>query len=66
MGRIGQLEGQVKRLEQEKRRTQRLLLLTRKSLRAPLTTGHRGRWPNGRGVRYTQDGEFVGLLEPGS
>lgn len=45
MGRIGQLEGQVKRLEQEKRRAQRLLLLTRKSLRAPLTSGHRGRWP---------------------
>jgi len=48
MGRIGQLEAQVKRLEQEKRRTQRLLLLTRKSIRAPVSTGHRGRWPKAR------------------
>jgi hypothetical protein len=46
-GRIAQLEAQVKRLEQEKRRAQRLLLLTRKSIRAPVTTGHRGRWPKG-------------------
>jgi hypothetical protein len=44
MGRIAQLEEQVKRLEQDKRRAQRLLLLTRKSIRAPLKTGHRGRW----------------------
>lgn len=43
--RIETLEGQVSRLEQEKRRTQRLLLLTRKSIRAPVTTGRRGRPP---------------------
>lgn len=43
--RIAQLQAQVKRLEQEKRRAMRLLLLTRKSIRAPVTTGHRGRWP---------------------
>jgi hypothetical protein len=48
MGRIGQLEAQVKRLQQDKRRTERLLLLTRKSIRAPLTTSHRGRWPKPR------------------
>jgi polyhydroxyalkanoate synthesis regulator phasin len=43
--RIEALEAQVSRLEQEKRRTQRLLLLTRKSIRAPVTTGRRGRLP---------------------
>ena len=41
--RIEALLGKIARLEQEKRRTQRLLLLTRKSIRSPLTTGHRGR-----------------------
>jgi len=47
--RIGQLEREVKHLEQEKRRTQRLLLLTRKSMmRAPLTRGRRGRAPKVR------------------
>lgn len=47
--RIGQLEREVKRLEQEKRRTQRLLLLTRKSMmRAPLTIGRPGRRPKVR------------------
>ena len=35
----------IQQLEQDKRRTQRLLLLTRKSIRAPLTTGRRGRLP---------------------
>lgn len=43
--RIGELEGKVKALERDKRRAERLLLLTRKSLRAPVTTGRRGRWP---------------------
>lgn len=43
--RISQLETQVKTLEQDKRRTQRLLLLTRKSMRSPVTTGWRGRPP---------------------
>jgi hypothetical protein len=45
MARIAQLQAQVERLEQAKRRTQRLLLLTRKSIRAPVKTLHRGRWP---------------------
>lgn len=43
--RIEQLQSQIKRLEQEKRRGQRLLLMMRKALRAPVKTGHRGRWP---------------------
>lgn len=43
--RIEDLEEQVKRLEQEKRRSQRLLFLTRKSIRSPVTTGRRGRPP---------------------
>ena len=44
---IEQLQSRIKRLEQEKRRSERLLLLMRKSLRAPVTSGHRGRWPRG-------------------
>lgn len=44
---IEQLQVRIKRLEQEKRRSERLLLLMRKSLRAPVTSGHRGRWPRG-------------------
>jgi hypothetical protein len=47
--RIAQLQAQVERLEQEKRRVRRLLLLTRKSLRAPVKTPHRGRWPKDLG-----------------
>ena len=43
--RIEALMSRIQHLEQEKRRTQRLLLLTRKSIRAPLTTGRRGRLP---------------------
>jgi len=43
--RIGELEGRIGRLEQDKRRLERLLLLTRKSFKAPLTTGRRGPWP---------------------
>lgn len=43
--RISELEGKVKGLERDKRRSERLLLLTRKSLRAPLTPGRRGPWP---------------------
>jgi hypothetical protein len=42
--RIAQLQTQVERLQQENRRKERLLLLTRKSLRAPVQTPHRGRW----------------------
>lgn len=44
---IAQLQMQVKRLEQDKRRGQRLLQMMRKSIRAPVTTGRRGRWPKG-------------------
>jgi hypothetical protein len=44
-GRIVQLQRKVERLEQEKRRSQRLLLLTRKSLRAPVKMPRRGRPP---------------------
>lgn len=43
--RIAQLEAMLKRSTQENRRTQRLLFLTRKSIRAPLTMGRRGRPP---------------------
>ena len=43
--RIEALMGRIQRLEQDKRRSQRLLFLTRKSLQAPLTTGRRGRLP---------------------
>lgn len=41
--RIEALLERITQLEQEKRRTQRLLLLTRKTIRAPLTTGRKGR-----------------------
>lgn len=54
--RIEQLQRQVKHLEQEKRRTQRLLLLTRKSIRAPLTTGRRGRPPKSVLLSLTPSG----------
>lgn len=43
--RIEALEATVKRLTQEKRRSQRLLLLTQKTVRGPVSTGRRGRWP---------------------
>lgn len=43
--RIEALLNRIQQLEQDKRRTQRLLLLTRKSIRAPVTTGRRGRLP---------------------
>lgn len=43
MSRIEQLELLVKHLEQDKRRSQRLLLLTRKSIRTPLRALRRGR-----------------------
>ena len=48
MSRIAQLELLVKRLEQDKRRSQRLLLLTRKSIRAPLHATRRARRPKSR------------------
>lgn len=43
--RIAHLEATVKRLEQDHRRAQRLLLLSRKSLRAPIAGPRRGRPP---------------------
>jgi len=43
--RISELEAQVKALEQDKRRSQRLLLLARKSMRSPVSRGLRGRPP---------------------
>jgi hypothetical protein len=42
---IAELQERVARLEREKRRAERLLLLTRKSIRAPVTTPRRGRPP---------------------
>lgn len=43
--RIAELERKIQSLERDKRRAERLLLLTRKSVKAPLTTGRRGPWP---------------------
>ena len=43
--RIGALEAKLARSEQERRRLQRLLRLVRLSIRAPVTTGRRGRPP---------------------
>jgi hypothetical protein len=44
--RVAELEAKVKQLEQDKRRLDRLLLLTRKAVRpGPLKTGHRARSP---------------------
>lgn len=42
---IEELQARVQELERHKRRGERLLLLTRKSLRAPVTLGRRGRLP---------------------
>lgn len=60
-GRIAHLQSQLKRLEQEKRRSQRLLLLMRKSMRAPVTTGHRGRWPKALRSRSSALGESASI-----
>jgi hypothetical protein len=58
--RIEQLEAQVRRLEQEKRRTQRLLLLTRKSIRgARIATGFWGRRPKSRRARSEESSAVV-------
>ena len=54
--RIAQLEAMLKRSTQESRRTQRLLLLTRKSIRAPLTTGRRGRPPKALAPSWSRVG----------
>ncbi len=55
--RIAQLEAMLKRSTQENRRTQRLLLLTRKSIRAPLTTGRRGRPPKALALNLSRAGK---------
>lgn len=48
---IGKLEEKVLRLEQDKRRGERLLFLTRKSIKAPLTSvRRRGRPPKDRNL----------------
>lgn len=46
--RIAQLERKIQTLEQDKRRAERLLWLTRKSFKAPVTAPRRGPWPGGR------------------
>jgi polyhydroxyalkanoate synthesis regulator phasin len=55
--RIGELEAQIQHLEQEKRRTQRLLLLTRKTIRSPVTTRRRGRPPKSALLNSTPSGK---------
>ena len=65
-GRIAQLQTRVQQLEQEKRRTQRLLLLTRKSIRAPVKTAHRGRWPKVAGAASTNRSPRSTLRAPPS
>jgi hypothetical protein len=42
---IGELQARMQELERHKRRSERLLHLTRKSLRAPVTLPRRGRLP---------------------
>jgi hypothetical protein len=46
--RIAELEGKVQTLERDKRRAERLWLLTRRTLKAPIVSGRRGRWPRPR------------------
>ena len=59
--RIAQLQRQVQCLQQEKRRGQRLLLLMRKSIRAPVSTGHRGRWPKALRSRSSVPGASASI-----
>jgi hypothetical protein len=55
--RVEELEEKVKRLEQDKRRSDRLLYVTRQVVKpGPLTTGV-GRQPKGRGQRSTSNGK---------
>lgn len=55
--RVEELEAKVKRLEQEKRRSDRLLYVTRQVVKpGPMTTGA-GRPPKGRGPRSTKSGK---------
>lgn len=62
--RIGQLEAQLKRLLQQKRRSERLLLLMRKSLRAPVTRGLRGPWPRAAARALPQSPTSPGASSP--
>lgn len=62
--RIKQLEAQLKRLGQQKRRSQRLLLLMRKSTRAPLTRGLRGPWPRTTSRVAAQSSTSPGASSP--
>lgn len=64
MSRIAQLESLVKRLEQDKRRTQRLLLLTRKSIRTPLQVVRRGRRPKLRASSVESSPTSPGASSP--
>jgi len=58
--RIGQLEERVRDLEREKRRADRLLLLTRKAMRLPPIAPRRGRPPK-KGLAY-----LIGSAKPRS
>jgi hypothetical protein len=61
--RIAGLEAKVTGLERDKRRAERLLLLTRKSLKGPVTTGRRGPWPK-RGLRAGSTPTSPGASSP--
>lgn len=62
--RIKQLEAQLKRLGQQKRRSQRLLLLMRKSTRAPVSRGLRGPWPRTTPRAAAQSSTSPGASSP--
>lgn len=64
MSRIAQLESLVKRLEQDKRRSQRLLRLTRKASRASLKSPHRGRWAKARAASAPPSPTSPGASSP--
>lgn len=51
--RIAELEDRIKGLERDKRRAERLWLLTRRTLKAPVVSGRRGRWPKARVAAVT-------------
>ena len=46
--RIAELEQKIRALEQDKRRVERLLWLTRKTFKAPVASNRRGPWPGRR------------------
>lgn len=66
--RITELEDKIKVLERDKRRAERLLLLTRKSFKAPVTSPRRGPWPRRRPMpgRSTAPSRGVSLPAAGS